>query len=189
MIRTLERYEENGFGLPYPVILENAAEEVLDDAGNRLGIRVPNLEGLAATVAVVRCLSPRQLCGREVRFIRRVLGLTQRELADQLEIKSDQTISRWEKDVEGAVGGYVEKLLRSLTLIQLHDHASAVSADPKAIANLTIVKSRAKTWQPMIAHIVRKQRKQPKQTAALKSPKSAKFPELAQWDAPLLLAA
>ena len=38
---TLPRYEERALGLPYPVILENAAEELLDKAtGARIGVRI-----------------------------------------------------------------------------------------------------------------------------------------------------
>lgn len=44
MSRVLERYEEHLMGLPYPVVLFDAAEEITDpDNGAVLGIAVPRL--------------------------------------------------------------------------------------------------------------------------------------------------
>ena len=156
MFRIIERYEETGLGLPYPVTLMNAAEELLDDeTGERLGIRVPNLEALAAAVALVRCLHPLQLAGQEVRFIRRTLGLTQRELAEQLEIEATETISRWENGPAGTAGGYTEKLLRSVAVIQLKGRVPGVDAGPEHIPALRIHQRPDGVWPKLVASAVR----------------------------------
>src|SRR5208283_4485392 len=51
MTHTLDRYEERLLGLPYPVVLLNAAEEITDpDTGEVLGVAVPHAEELATAV-------------------------------------------------------------------------------------------------------------------------------------------
>jgi len=153
MFRKIERYEERALGLPYPVILENAAEELLDEVtGERIGVRIPNLEGLAAAVAVVRCLCPLQLCGAEVRFIRRVLDMTQEELANALELDAKETISRWENDARPC-GGYVEKLLRYTAINKLGKRATGLSADKDAIGDLKIVRREHMTLHGITASL------------------------------------
>ena len=54
MFRTIPRHEEDGIGLPYPVVLIDSAEEELDASGAVVGLSVPDLEGLAVSVAVAR---------------------------------------------------------------------------------------------------------------------------------------
>lgn len=155
MIRVIENYELVGLGLPYPVMVLNAAEEFVDDVSQAtVGIRVPNLEGLVAAVALVRCLMPLQLSGKEVRFVRRALNLTQRALADRLEIEATETISRWENDNAGVVGGYIEKLLRSIAVIELQDKAPGVTSGPQLIPALRIWPRREGVWPKMVAHLV-----------------------------------
>ena len=155
MFRTIERYEDTGLGLPYPVTLLNAAEELLDDeTGESLGVRVPNLEGLAAAVAVARCLDPMQLAGQEVRFVRHTLSLTQRELANQLEIAAAETISRWENGATGEVGGYVEKLLRALVVVQLKDRAPGIAGGAERIPALRIRSRHEGEWPVLTATVV-----------------------------------
>jgi hypothetical protein len=62
MSRVLERYEEHLMGLPYPVVLFDAAEEITDpDNGAVLGIAVPDSEELAAAVALALCFMPARL--------------------------------------------------------------------------------------------------------------------------------
>jgi len=132
MRKILDKYEEYGFDLPYPITLKNSAEEILDDTtGERIGIRIPNLEGLARAYSVVRCLYPVRLHGREVRFIRRTLALTQKALAKSMDI-APEVISRWETDAKG-VGGTTEKLFRSFVIITLADAAPGVVADRGAL--------------------------------------------------------
>ena len=152
MLRVISRHEERGLGLPYPVVLLNAAEEVMNDQGERVGVRIPDLEGLAAAVAVVRCLHPLQLSGQEVRFIRRVLGFTQKELADSLEVSAPETISRWENGAYS--GGYTEKLLRTITLIKLKARTPGVSAHHDVIVGLRLIKRDAAHLPEMLAERV-----------------------------------
>ncbi|MCA3416073.1 MAG: hypothetical protein INF84_15865, partial [Roseomonas sp.] len=86
MPRVLPRYEEKSLGLPYPVVLINAAVEHVDAAGNVLGVSVPDLEGLAAAVAVARAFLPVELTGAEVRFMRKVIGMSAKDFAEALKL-------------------------------------------------------------------------------------------------------
>ncbi len=77
MTQTLDRYEEKLMGLPYPVVLLDAAEEVTHPkTGKVLRITIPEAEEMAAAVALALCFIPTRLTGAEVRFIRRVLDMT-----------------------------------------------------------------------------------------------------------------
>ena len=57
------------------------------------------MEELSAAAAIVRCLMPIRLQGREVRAIRKIAGWTGAELTERMDVKaSPETISRWEDD-------------------------------------------------------------------------------------------
>jgi hypothetical protein len=129
MFRTITRYEEDGLGLPYPVVLIDSAEEETDASGAVVGVSVPDLEGLAAAVVVARCLNPLQLAGEEVRFIRDVLDMTARDLAEALGL-DHATLSRWENGKQ-AVGGWADRQVRYVTLLMLHDRVPGLHVDPK----------------------------------------------------------
>ena len=134
MFRTIPRYEESGLGLPYSVVLVSAAQEELDEHGVRVGVHVPDMERLAACVAVARALNPQQLDGREVRFIRRVLGMTGKDFAEALEITAE-TLSRWENN-KYRPGGWADKQVRMTAVIKLRDRLSALSLDVKVVPSL-----------------------------------------------------
>ena len=110
MRRVLPRYEEKGLGLPYPVVLINAAEEHSDAADNVLGVSVPNLEGLAAAVAVARAFLPVELTGSEVRFMRKVIGMSAKDFAEALKL-DPASLSRWENNKQ-TLGGWAESQVR-----------------------------------------------------------------------------
>ncbi len=157
MFRRIERYEERGLGLPYPVVLLGAAEEEIHESGERVGVRIPDLEGLTAAVALARCLWPYDLAGAEVRFIRRVLGYTQKELAARL-VMSPETLSRWEnrkEEDDRPVGEWADKSLRMLAAIELSGRAPGSAVDPNAITALRIRLREANSWPAIVAEQVR----------------------------------
>lgn len=114
MRRVLPRYEERGLGLPYPVVLLNAAVEHSDAAGNVLGVSVPDLEGLAAAVAVARAFLPVELTGSEVRFMRKVIGMSAKDFAEALKL-DPASLSRWENNKQ-VLGGWAESQVRLATV-------------------------------------------------------------------------
>ena len=148
MLRTIERHEETGLGLPYPVIVMNAAQEMVED-GEVMGIRVPDLEGLARAIAVARALCPLSLAGAEIRFMRRVLDMTQKQFAAALEIENAETISRWENSTKG-MGGYTEKLIRALIVMTLAPQVPGVRVPPDAVLRLQIQQRAPDQWPEIV---------------------------------------
>jgi DNA-binding transcriptional regulator YiaG len=127
MRRVLPRYEESGLGLPYPVVLINAAEEHSDAAGNVLGVSVPNLEGLAAAVAVARAFLPVELTGSEVRFMRKVIGMSAKDFAEAFKL-DPAYLSRCEKKNQ-TLGGWAESQVRLATVAILAQRMPSLKPD------------------------------------------------------------
>ena len=135
--RILDRYEEHLMGLPYPVVLLDAAEEITDqEDGQVLGVAVPDAEELAAAVTLALCFMPVRLTGAEVRFIRRVLGMTGQELAAAVEM-DPATLSRWEHGKQG-VGGWADKGIRMAAVLRLQDRAPGSSLRPEDVVTLPL---------------------------------------------------
>lgn len=131
----LDRYEERLMGLPYPVVLLDAVEEITHPkTGEILGVAIPEAEELAAAVAVALCFMPVRLIGAEVRFIRRVLGMTGLELAAAVEM-DPATLSRWEHGKQD-VGGWADKAVRMVAVLRLQDHALGSNFRPEEIVTL-----------------------------------------------------
>ena len=135
MTHVLDRYEEKLMGLPYPVVLLDAAEEITHPkTGKVLGVSIPNAEELAAAVALALCFMPVRLTGAEVRFIRRVMGMTGQELAAAVEM-DPATLSRWEHDKQ-TVGAWADKTVRMAAVLRLQDRAPGSRLVPEDIVGL-----------------------------------------------------
>lgn len=98
-------------------------------------IGIPDMPGLARAAALARAQSPERLSGKEVRFIRRALDMSQKEFAEKMDLSAEY-VSRWENDHKG-IGGASEKLVRHNVCALLSDGSSEY--DAKAIANLQFV--------------------------------------------------
>lgn len=144
MFRTIPHYEDSGFGLPYPVILLDAAQEELDENGTPVGIHIPDMEELVACIAVTRALDPQQLDGREVRFIRRALGMSAKDFAEVLEIDA-ATLSRWENN-KYRPGGWADKQVRMAAVIKLRDRLPSLSLDTRTVVDLHIKVAQPDVW-------------------------------------------
>lgn len=145
MFKTLARYEEADLGLPYSITLIDSAEQEIDDhTGEPIGISVPDLEQLAIAVAIVRVLAPVQLAGAEVRFIRRVLGMTATALAEEISLEK-ATFSRWENGKQ-EVGEWADKQVRHIAVIKLAPLVPCLSLDPSAVIGLRIRKADPGVW-------------------------------------------
>lgn len=84
-------YKESG--LPN-VYLTNGYREVVTPYGRSVAIE--DVAGLHAALATALVLECQHLTGREVRFIRNFLNLTQAQLASLLGVQ-EQSVRRWEK--------------------------------------------------------------------------------------------
>jgi DNA-binding transcriptional regulator YiaG len=138
MTHILDRYEEKLTGLPYPIVLLDAAEEITHPkTGEILGVAVPDAAELAAAVALALSFMPVRLTGAEVRFIRRVMGMTGQDLAAAVEMDG-ATLSRWEHDKQD-VGGWADKALRMAAVLKLQDQAPGSSLRPEDIVTLRLL--------------------------------------------------
>src|SRR5262249_25651140 len=115
----------------------NAAIERTEVDGEET-IELPNLPELLAAAAVVRCLMPIRLRGREIHAMRRIMKLTLSDLAKKLGEKTAvETVSRWESDAQ-VIGGYAEKVLRLLVCEDLYRSAPGVEYNASMIAHLNV---------------------------------------------------
>lgn len=136
--QTIERYEFNGLGLPYPVIILNGAQHLLNEKGEEIAIHIPDQEALAASVALCRVMAPIELAGSEVRFIRRVLGMTAKDFAAALAMDAS-TLSRWEND-KVSVGQWADKQVRMAAVIALRDKVPHAPVDHNSVITMQPVR-------------------------------------------------
>lgn len=78
------------------------------------GVSVYDVEGLHKAIAMNLVFNKAMLNGREMRFLRKLIDLTQAELAVWLGVNV-QTIARWEKG-QSEISGPADKLVRLLYL-------------------------------------------------------------------------
>jgi DNA-binding transcriptional regulator YiaG len=97
-------------------------------------VAIPDMDGLARATAISRALDPVILSGREVKFMRRVLDMTQAEFAKTIDL-APETVSRWEHDEDGR-GGASEKLLRHNVCALLYKETKGRPYDPAVIAHM-----------------------------------------------------
>lgn len=133
--RTLEAYHDNDLGLPYPVIVRNAAIEEFDSAtGESLAVGLLHPREYVKAVALVRALHPLQLSGAEIRFMRKVLGMKAKDFAAAIPIRPE-TFSRIEHDHE-RTSDYVDQLIRHYVCAELFEEIAGVDFDPKMITRM-----------------------------------------------------
>src|SRR5579862_7715287 len=119
-------------------IVHNGAVEAINHQ-DELIVVVPHLEELRAAAAVMRCLLPIRLRGREIAAIRKILRLGPSGLAKRLgEPIPSMTICRWESE-ELWMSERIEKRLRTLVCEQVGPKASHVECAHSKIATFTIV--------------------------------------------------
>ena len=131
----LAEYEDTRLGLPV-VLVSSVTETSCEKCGKRLSIIIPDLQGLIAAMATTRITKPRKLSGSDIRFLRKALTLTGKELAGHLDV-APETVSRWENDRE-PIGTKNERLLRMLVGYEMTEDAPAIDFDPKEIWSMSI---------------------------------------------------
>jgi DNA-binding transcriptional regulator YiaG len=77
-------------------------------------VAVTAINGLHRAICIELCCSERKLSGQEIRYLRKEIGLSQKDLGNMFGVE-DQTIARWEKDLIPVTRGY-ELLLRAISL-------------------------------------------------------------------------
>ena len=129
---TIKEYEDDGLiGLPGVVVLDAAQKYICEECGEEGGISIPDEAGLEVAVMVARIGIMVKLTGEEVRFLRKGLGLTAKQLAESLQV-AEETVSRWEND-KLVMSPQTEKVLR-LMAGRLHSKdAPGIGFDEDAI--------------------------------------------------------
>ncbi len=118
----VDRFEATDLGAPFKVVLHNAVTVTPNHDGGTASYRIPNLDGLIRTVVIKRILHGRKLSGADIRFIRRALGMKQKDMAQRIET-SPEHLSRCEAGTL-VMSATTEKLLRIYALktaIKLHN--------------------------------------------------------------------
>jgi len=94
------------------VYLVSGVERVATDYGD--GVVIQDMDGLHRAIGEFLAKHKKALNGKELRFLRHEMDLTQAHLGDLLRV-TDQTVARWEKQ-EVVIPGPEELLVRSLYL-------------------------------------------------------------------------
>ena len=130
------RAEYEDVVLDMPVMLVNAVDIfTCSSCGHEIPV-TQNQEGLIAAVALCRILMPRKVRGREIRLLRKAMGLKGVELAKKLAIKPE-TLSRWETGAE-VIGAQAERNLRLLVAVMLQPKAPAIDINLQDIMNMEV---------------------------------------------------
>ncbi len=118
------RYTECGLD---NVVIEGVSF-VQDDKGETV-VRIPNINGLHRAIAVAIVRRGMMMSGREMRFLRAEMGMTQAELAEMIH-REPLTISRWERG-ETEIDANAETLIRLHAIerlpLDVHDGVSEIS--------------------------------------------------------------
>ena len=85
------------------------------------GVSIHDVDGLHRAIGRWLALEKKSLSGKEIRFLRKELGLTQERLADRLGTTC-QTLARWEKD-KVPIPGPADILLRVIYLSEMFGRA------------------------------------------------------------------
>lgn len=123
MRKKIAEYSTDEFGIPLR-LLDAVEEEVCEKCGKRISIAIENTVGLIAAVAISRATHPDKLAGREIRFLRKALKWSAKQLGEVLDSKPE-TVSRWENG-RLPMTSNSEKLLRLLTCTTLAPYAPAI---------------------------------------------------------------
>ena len=91
-------------------------EPVIDDAGEKVH-RIEKINGLHKAIALSIIDHENSMSGKELRFLRTEIGLTQAELAKLLH-REGLTVGRWERG-EVPIDDHAEALIRLMTINKL----------------------------------------------------------------------
>jgi transcriptional regulator with XRE-family HTH domain len=97
-------------------VVISGASFVEDDNGDTV-IRIPNVLGLHRAIATGIITRKAMMNGREMRFLRSEMGMTQSELAEMIH-REPLTVSRWERS-ENEIDANAETLIRLHAIDQL----------------------------------------------------------------------
>ncbi|GAK33964.1 putative zinc finger/helix-turn-helix protein, YgiT family [alpha proteobacterium Q-1] len=131
----LDQHDLDDSGIPYRITLQNAViAEIDEESGEIVSTEIPAFDSLMASIALRRCHRAEKLCGEDLRFLRRVLGITAKDFAHEINIEV-ATLSRWET-ARQTIGEAQERLIRLFIVEILKDQAPAIPIDRKCIMQI-----------------------------------------------------
>lgn len=129
-------HEDWSLGLPYPVVLDGVTA-IIDTETGEEEIGIPDYHQYAAAVAMARVHIPLRFAGTEVRFLRKVLDLTQEEFGSLLNKMAKERVSRWENDRQSP-GEATERNLRLYIIETLHERVPGIAPGRMAIHQMRV---------------------------------------------------
>ena len=117
--KDIKKIKYSGCGLD-DIYLTGGYELVKTPYGD--GISIHYLDGLHRAIGKNLVTQKKELSGKELRFLRKEMDLTQAELGRFIGLSSQQ-IARWEK-AQSAISGPADYLLRKLYLEHIHGKLS-----------------------------------------------------------------
>lgn len=83
----VEQFEAKDLGAPFKVFLHDCVKVVTDDdTGEIVSYTIPDPDGLLRMVVLNRILHRRKLSGPEMKFLRKALGLMQKDVAKSIDL-------------------------------------------------------------------------------------------------------
>lgn len=123
-------------GSEIPVTLVNSVQELTcEKCGAKFEV-IHDLDSLSAAIAVGRVMSRTKLTGKEIKFLRKSLGLRAVELAPKIEVAAE-TLSRYEQG-KAVMSPKTEKQLRILVAATLENKVPAMDVDIPSIFSMEI---------------------------------------------------
>ena len=120
-------------------IVHNGAIESIERGGSGVRIDIPNLDELRAGAAVLRCLLPIKLRGREIRAIRTIARLAPSDLLrGWAETTDPNLLLQWESENQ-SMDEVTEKTLRQRVCATVGPKAAHVHYDASTIEGFKIV--------------------------------------------------
>lgn len=148
---TTYRYTECGLDN----VIIHGVEFIVDDDGEKV-VSIPNINGLHRAIAKSILLRRNSLSGKELRFIRTEIGLTQAELAAIVH-REPLAVSRWERG-ECPIDNNIEAIIRLVAMEKLEVETNHSVQEltgwciPKAAAqSIDIDGHNPENYQPMAA--------------------------------------
>ena len=130
----MAQYMTRELGIPL-LIIKSVHEKTCKLCG-QVSHFIPFPDRLIAAAAIGRAKVPVKLNGQEIRFLRKALGKSAKDLANDLGVAAE-TFSRWEND-KAPMSPAIEKMLRIRTGLELGALAPAVDFRAEEVINMEI---------------------------------------------------
>jgi len=116
-------------------------------------IFIPDVPGLITAVALTRVKLPFKLNSGEIKFVRKALDMTSKQMADLMKV-TPETFSRWENEKMPMVEAS-ERFFRLISIAMLMDRAEAVDPELQRVVKMEIKPAYEQAALGSMMHFVR----------------------------------